>query len=68
MYFLENNMQDNNENKKSIQDKLTTIKYNCDSTTHLVVDQKSVQSAKKKLVLLFVRLVYIALMKVQMKL
>ena len=30
---------ENNDNKKSIQDKLATIKYNCDRKTHLILDK-----------------------------
>lgn len=31
-------MTDDNIKKNSIEDKLSTIKYNCDSRTHLIVD------------------------------
>ena len=33
-------MTQKDKNEKSIQDKLTTIKYNCDSNSHLSVDLK----------------------------
>ena len=36
------------ENKKSIQDKLSTIKYNCDSKAHLIVNQKKCVKCKEK--------------------
>ncbi len=39
---------ENNTNKKSIQDKLTTIKYNCDNKTHLKVNQKKCAKCKDK--------------------
>ena len=38
----------NNENKNSIQDKLTTIKYNCSEQTHLQVDQLICSKCKDK--------------------
>ena len=41
-------MTQNNENKKSIQDKLSTIKYNCSNKAHLVVDQKKCAKCKDK--------------------
>lgn len=40
-------MQENN-NKKSIQDKLTTIKYNCNNKTHLIVNQEVCVKCKEK--------------------
>ncbi len=39
---------DNKENKKSIQEKLNTIKYNCGNKTHLVVDNKKCKKCKQK--------------------
>ncbi len=39
---------ENNVNKKSIQDKLATIKYNCDNKTHLIVNQKKCAKCKDK--------------------
>ena len=36
------------DNKKSIQDKLNTIKYNCDSKTHLKVEQKKCLKCREK--------------------
>ncbi len=41
-------MFENEENKKSIQDKLATIKYNCDDKAHLVVNQKKCELCKEK--------------------
>lgn len=41
-------MTNNKQNKKSIQDKLTTIKYNCDNKAHLVVDNKKCAKCKSK--------------------
>ena len=41
-------MENNQENKKSIQDKLATIKYNCNNKTHLVVDLKKCEKCKEK--------------------
>lgn len=37
-----------NESKKSIQDKLATIKYNCSSKTHLICDNKKCVLCKEK--------------------
>lgn len=34
--------------QKSIQDKLSTIKYNCDSKTHLICNQKKCVLCKEK--------------------
>lgn len=42
-------MQNDDKNKKSIQDKLTTIKYNCDDTPHLVVNQSKCEKCKEKI-------------------
>ena len=39
----------NQENKKSIQDKLATIKYNCSSKSHLSVNQKKCAKCKTKI-------------------
>lgn len=39
----------NEENKKSIQDKLTTIKYNCSNKTHLVLDKEKCAKCKEKI-------------------
>ena len=36
------------DNKKSIQDKLSSIKYNCDNNAHLVVNQKKCALCKEK--------------------
>lgn len=36
------------DNKKSIQDKLTTIKYNCDDKTHLILDCEKCALCKEK--------------------
>ena len=41
-------MENNNENKKSIQDKLATIKYNCSNKSHLGVDLKKCATCKEK--------------------
>ena len=41
-------MTNNDKNKKSIQDKLGTIKYNCDSKTHLKVDLAKCEKCKDK--------------------
>ncbi len=41
-------MQENIENEKSIQDKLATIKYNCDSETHLILNQEKCVNCKEK--------------------
>ena len=41
-------MNNNEQNKKSIQDKLTTIKYNCDNKTHLIPDAKKCIKCKEK--------------------
>jgi len=40
--------EENKENKKSIQDKLSTIKYNCDENSHLHVDQNACAKCKDK--------------------
>lgn len=37
-----------NKNKKSIQDKLATIKYNCSSKAHLIVNQEICAKCKEK--------------------
>lgn len=37
-----------NNDKKSIQDKLTLIKYNCDIKTHLIVDKQKCEKCKEK--------------------
>lgn len=37
-----------NDNKKSIQDKLALIKYNCDSKTHLILDRDKCAKCKEK--------------------
>ena len=42
-------MENNKENKKSIQDKLATIKYNCDSKSHLTLDSKKCEKCKNKI-------------------
>lgn len=39
---------ENNKNKKSIQDKLATIKYNCDDKSHLKIDLSKCQNCKEK--------------------
>lgn len=36
-------------NKKSIQDKLATIKYNCDDKTHLILDKNKCKKCKEKI-------------------
>lgn len=36
------------KNSKEIQNKLTTVKYNCDNTTHLVVNQEICKKCKEK--------------------
>ena len=41
-------MEKNIENKKSIQDKLATIKYNCSNKAHLVADLKKCAKCKEK--------------------
>ena len=41
-------MTNENENKKSIQDKLGTIKYNCDEKAHLIVDLAKCANCKDK--------------------
>ena len=41
-------MTNNDKNKKSIQDKLATIKYNCDNKTHLVLDKDKCAKCKEK--------------------
>ncbi len=38
----------NEENKKSIQDKLANIKYNCDSISHLILDKEKCKNCKEK--------------------
>lgn len=38
----------NQENKKSIQDKLSTIKYNCCEVSHLKVEQEKCLKCKNK--------------------
>ena len=38
----------NMDNKKSIQDKLATLKYNCDIKEHLKVDQEKCKNCKNK--------------------
>ena len=40
---------DDKKNKKSIQDKLATVKYNCSEKTHLVVNQKKCLKCKEKI-------------------
>ena len=42
-------MTQKDKNKKSIQDKLTTIKYNCDNKSHLGVDLKKCAKCKDKI-------------------
>lgn len=37
-----------NDNKKSIQDKISTLKYNCSSKAHLIVDNKKCAKCKEK--------------------
>ena len=39
---------DKNINKKSIQDKLSTIKYNCDNKSHLILDKAKCEKCKDK--------------------
>lgn len=39
---------ENEDNKKSIQDKLANIKYNCDSTSHLILDKEKCLVCKEK--------------------
>jgi ferredoxin like protein len=42
-------MTDSTEkNNKSIQDKLATIKYNCDNKTHIALNQKKCSKCKEK--------------------
>ena len=41
-------MTNKDKNKKSIQDKLATIRYNCDSKAHLVVDSAKCEKCKDK--------------------
>jgi len=41
-------MTQDDKNKKSIQDKLATIKYNCDNKTHLHVDIEKCKKCKEK--------------------
>ncbi len=41
-------MQNNKENSKSIQNKLATVKYNCDDNTHLIVNQEKCAKCKDK--------------------
>ncbi len=36
------------KNNKSIQDKLATIKYNCDNKTHILLNQKKCSKCKEK--------------------
>lgn len=42
-------MTQNDKNKKSIQDKLATIKYNCDNKSHLFVDLDKCKKCKDKI-------------------
>ena len=37
------------ENKKSIQEKISTIKYICDSKTHLVLDEEKCKKCDNKI-------------------
>lgn len=39
---------DNDKNKKSIQDKLANIKYNCCSETHLILDKEKCAQCEEK--------------------
>ncbi len=41
-------MQENNDNKKSIQDKLALLKYDCAAKSHLHVNQKKCAKCKEK--------------------
>ena len=36
------------KNKKAIEDKLTSLKYNCDNESHLIVNQKKCAKCKEK--------------------
>lgn len=40
--------QKKDENKKSIQDKISTLKYNCSGEAHLIVDNKKCAKCKEK--------------------
>jgi len=42
------NENEKKDNKKSIQDKLATLKYNCDSIEHLIVNQEKCLKCKEK--------------------
>ena len=42
-------MEENKKNKKSIQDKLATIKYNCNNKSHLILDPKKCEKCKEKI-------------------
>lgn len=46
--FWEIKMRKNFQNKKSIQDKLTTIKYNCSNRCHLMPDKDKCKICKEK--------------------
>ncbi len=46
--FWEIITMNDDKNKKSIQDKLANIKYNCDSKSHLILDQEKCKNCKEK--------------------
>ena len=41
-------MKNDKDNKKSIQDKLATIKYNCGNKSHLIIDVTKCENCKEK--------------------
>lgn len=41
-------MSEENIKKKSIEDKLTTIKYNCDCEPHLIVDEQKCRNCENR--------------------
>lgn len=41
-------MFENKENKKSIQNKLSTVKYNCDKVSHLKIDNEKCSKCTEK--------------------
>ena len=41
-------MSEENIKKKTIEDKLTTIKYNCSSKPHLTVDEQKCRNCEKR--------------------
>ena len=46
--FLVVIMSENKDNKKSIQEKLELLKYNCANSSHLIVDQEKCAKCKEK--------------------